>query len=119
VLEDIRQDTEEARLNPGPAPILPGSSVANSNSSSTGSITSTSSLVQQKSGKANGAAQAREKGKAVAGTVNGVAAAGSGHLVNGVGNRAGRAGLAVPKTVIEEGVRITRECLELVCEVEE
>lgn len=27
--------------------------------------------------------------------------------------------LALPKTVVEEGVRITRECLELVCEVHE
>jgi len=26
--------------------------------------------------------------------------------------------LALPKNVVEEGVRITRECLELVCEVE-
>lgn len=27
--------------------------------------------------------------------------------------------LALPKNVVEEGVRITRECLELVCEVVE
>jgi hypothetical protein len=48
--------------------------------------------------------------------VNGVAAGG---MANGLGNSQGSTGLAVPKAVIEEGVKITRECLELVCEVEQ
>jgi hypothetical protein len=31
----------------------------------------------------------------------------------------GGGSLALPKNVVEEGVRITRECLELVCEIGE
>jgi hypothetical protein len=41
---------------------------------------------------------------------------------SGGGNAKGKGengqSLALPKKVVEEGVRITRECLELVCEVE-
>jgi len=37
--------------------------------------------------------------------------------VNGTASAA--ESLALPKTVVEEGVRVTRECLELVCEVDE
>lgn len=33
------------------------------------------------------------------------------------GRGEGGASLALPKVVLDEGVRITRECLELVCEV--
>lgn len=58
-------------------------------------------------------------GQGAQAAVNGV----GGGMVNGTGASAGSGnrstGLAVPKTVIEEGVRITRECLELVCEIEE
>ena len=60
----------------------------------------------------NGASGARGA-SAVNGEVNGIVAA---------GGRAGgikRANLAVPKAVIEEGIRVTRECLELVCEIDE
>jgi hypothetical protein len=51
--------------------------------------------------------------------MNGVTATGGGgSQVNGLGNSQGGTGLAIPKTVIDEGVKITRDCLELVCEVE-
>lgn len=48
---------------------------------------------------ANGNSKAGEKG-----------GGGKGKGQNGVS-------LALPKTVVDEGVKITRECLELVCEV--
>ena len=48
---------------------------------------------------------------------------GKGKDANGSGNGKGRGeggqSLALPKNVVEEGVRITRECLDLVCEVVE
>jgi len=54
---------------------------------------------------------------------NGVSAAtkgGGGNNVVANGGRGERGqSLALPKNVVEEGVRITRECLELVCEVGE
>jgi hypothetical protein len=43
---------------------------------------------------------------------------GKGGVQNGVGKNAGVEGLAVPKEVIEEGIKVTRECLESVCEIE-
>jgi len=56
--------------------------------------------------------------KKVNGTVNGNGLNG----VNGSGKEIGRGeggkSLAVPKKVVEEGLRVTRECLELVCKEE-
>jgi hypothetical protein len=52
-------------------------------------------------------------GTAAAGKANGKEAAGT---VGGKGE--GGQSLALPKNVVEEGLRITRECLELVIEVE-
>jgi len=68
-------------------------------------------------------AAAREKDE----LKNGVSAATTAATKGGGGNNAvanggrGERGqsLALPKNVVEEGVRITRECLELVCEVGE
>jgi len=65
-----------------------------------------------------GSAGAEEKG------ANGVNAGGKAGLGDGSaggsggGHGEGGASLALPKSVVEEGVRITRECLETVCEVE-
>lgn len=42
--------------------------------------------------------------------------------INGQGKSGGatdRESLAVPRTVVEDGVQVTRECLDLVCEIEE
>ena len=50
---------------------------------------------------------------AVNGEVNKVA-----RVDGGVGATDGKIDLAVPKAVIEEGVRVARECLELVCEID-
>jgi hypothetical protein len=128
VLSDIRRDTEEARLNHlNPSPVAAPSSTSSnptlskpSNSMSAASVSASSKSsstpeIQRKVAKANRAANALGKGKAVTGAgaraVNGV--------VNGAGTGEGTTGLAVPQTVIEEGVRITRECLEQVCEVDE
>jgi hypothetical protein len=49
----------------------------------------------------------------VNGVVNGVPTGDEGRMVERKLN------LAVPKSVIEEGVRVTRDCLELVCEIDE
>jgi hypothetical protein len=130
VLDDIRRDTAAARLHP----VGPNNTASNSNpdvsnsqnqnpnpspgSSKAGSTMASASSpeVQRKLGglgKANGTAMG--KGKAAGpgvGLMNGV-------VVNGVGAGEGSMGLAVPQTVIEEGIRITRECLEQVCEVDE
>jgi hypothetical protein len=38
---------------------------------------------------------------------------------NGRGNGGKEGSLALPKSVVEEGVKVTRECLELVCELEQ
>jgi hypothetical protein len=125
VLSDIRRDTEAARLNhPNPASSSqtlsnPSGSFGSQASTATSTASGSSPEAQRKAGagRANGAAGASALGKGKA------AAAGAG-AVNGVVNGAGRigegsTGLAVPQTVIEEGVRITRECLEQVCEVDE
>ena len=53
---------------------------------------------------------------------NGVANGNGVNGVNGVGKETGRGeggkSLAVPKKVVDEGLRVTRECLELVCKEE-
>jgi hypothetical protein len=126
VLEDIRRDTDAARLlpphlpnsdpsnpqNPDPSPASLGSNKAGS--TTTASTAGSSPDMQRKGGigKANGMAMGKGKAGAGAGAVNGV-------MVNGIGVGSGSTGLAVPQTVIEEGIRITRECLEQVCEVDE
>ncbi|KAL2168296.1 hypothetical protein VTG60DRAFT_161 [Thermothelomyces hinnuleus] len=38
---------------------------------------------------------------------------------NGTNGAAARQSLAVPQTVVDEALRITRECLDLVCEIDE
>jgi hypothetical protein len=57
--------------------------------------------------------EAQGNGTAAAGKANGKEAAGT---AGGKGE--GGQSLALPKNVVEEGLRITRECLELVIEVE-
>jgi hypothetical protein len=47
-------------------------------------------------------------------TANGIAQA----IANGKG-RTGEDSLAVPRAVIDEGLKVTRECLEQVCELED
>jgi len=129
VLSDIRRDTEEARLNhlnssPAAAALSNSSNssatIGSNKANTTMSTPSGSSPEQQRktgTGKTNGAAGLNTLGKGKAVTVAGAAAANG--IVNGAGTGQRTTGLAVPQTVIEEGVRITRECLEQVCEVDE
>ena len=53
------------------------------------------------------------------GLSNGTAGKGSGKETGGNGRGEGGQSLAMPKSVVEEGLRITKECLELVVEVAE
>ncbi|KAK2627250.1 hypothetical protein QTJ16_003216 [Diplocarpon rosae] len=53
------------------------------------------------------------------GKANGVKKKGEDDVPGSRGKGEGGASLALPRAVVEEGVRITRECLELVCEVPE
>ncbi|CAL3969275.1 hypothetical protein PZA11_006134 [Diplocarpon coronariae] len=53
------------------------------------------------------------------GKPNGMKKKGSEDVAGIRGKGEGGASLAMPRAVVEEGVRITRECLELVCEVPE
>jgi hypothetical protein len=59
-------------------------------------------------------ADAARKAEASSNGVNGKDKEGK---VEGRGEKG--ASLALPRTVVDEGVRVTRECLELVCEVHE
>jgi hypothetical protein len=53
------------------------------------------------------------------GLSNGTAGKGSGKETGSNGRGEGGQSLAMPKSVVEEGLRITKECLELVVEVAE
>lgn len=57
------------------------------------------------------------KADTVAARASGTASASSQTSTNGVAARRNNS-LAVPAAVVEDGVRVTRECLEAVCEVE-
>ena len=66
-------------------------------------ITAETYTQAQQGGQSNGAANGKEKEK------------GKGEKINGRGE--GGVNLALPKSVVEEGVKVTRESLETVCEV--
>lgn len=111
VLQDIKADTEASAAHQKAQSQSQSQSQINSSSSST---TASSSTAQSSLGK---------------GKPNGVATTTTGS--NGkfkkkgdeggafVGRGEGGQSLALPRGVVEEGVRITRECLEAVCEVDE
>ncbi|KAL2164383.1 hypothetical protein VTH06DRAFT_3599 [Thermothelomyces fergusii] len=90
VLEDVRQDTA---LGPGAA------NNNNNNNSANGSSRPAT----------NGAAE--ENGTPAANGKKGDP--------NGTNGAAARQSLAVPQAVVDEALRITRECLDLVCEIDE
>ncbi|KAH6849820.1 hypothetical protein B0I37DRAFT_369948 [Chaetomium sp. MPI-CAGE-AT-0009] len=101
VLEDVRQDTTLSP-NGGTATATNGAAAAAAAAAANGSSTSeengTPAAVNGSGSKTNGAA-----------TNNGTGAAGAG----------GRPSLAVPSTVVDEALKITRECLDSVCEMDE
>lgn len=49
---------------------------------------------------------------------NGVNGVGGGAMLAIGSRKSGEGSLAVPRAVVEEGLRVTRECLEVVCEVD-
>jgi hypothetical protein len=62
----------------------------------------------------NGAAE--ENGGAA---VNGKKSEGTNGATNGNNNNNARPSLAVPQSVVDEALKVTRECLDAVCEIDE
>ncbi|KAH6724031.1 hypothetical protein BKA61DRAFT_664744 [Leptodontidium sp. MPI-SDFR-AT-0119] len=116
VLQDIKDDTEASALHQK----LQSQSQSTSTSNSTSS-TATSSQTQTQPGSG-----LLGKGKANGVTTN-TSTSSNGKFTKKkgeegsvfVGKGEGGQSLALPRVVVEEGVRITRECLEAVCEVPE
>ncbi|KAL5329141.1 hypothetical protein ACEPPN_002651 [Leptodophora sp. 'Broadleaf-Isolate-01'] len=116
VLQDIKDDTEASALHQK----LQSESQSTSTSNSTSS-TATSSQTQTQPGSG-----LLGKGKANGVTTN-TSTSSNGKFTKKkgeegsvfVGKGEGGQSLALPRVVVEEGVRITRECLEAVCEVPE
>lgn len=95
VLQDVRRDSSGSTST--------ASNGANGNGSAHGT-------------KENGAGKGREESTPPppAETANGIAQA----IASGKG-KLGEDSLAVPRAVVDEGLKVTRECLELVCEIED
>ncbi len=106
-MADIRRDTEAARL-------AESKTTANANANATSSP-ETKRGVGLGNAKTNGTVA---NGAVTNGVVNG-AGMGTGKGQADKVNARTNLPLAVPKVVIDEGVRVTRECLELVCEIED
>ncbi|KAH7419134.1 hypothetical protein BKA64DRAFT_699170 [Cadophora sp. MPI-SDFR-AT-0126] len=106
VLQDIKADTEASAAHQ----IAQSQSQINSSSSSTAASSQSSSLLK---GKANGVTATTTTGSN--GKFKKKGEDGSVFVGRGEGGQS----LALPRAVVEEGVRITRECLEAVCEVDE
>ncbi|KAK0113218.1 hypothetical protein ONS95_014913 [Cadophora gregata] len=103
VLQDIKDDTEASAAH------QQAQSQINSSSSSTTAGSQSSSLLKGKSNGVTTTTGSNGKFGKKKGEDGGMF----------VGKGEGGQSLALPRSVVEEGVKITRECLEAVCEVDE
>jgi hypothetical protein len=97
VLEDVRQDTTFSSPN--------GTTTTTTNGSKAGAAANGTSAEENGTPTANGSSK-----------TNGAAAANNG---NGTGAGGARPNLAVPSTVVDEALKVTRDCLDSVCEMDE
>ncbi|KAH7342880.1 hypothetical protein BKA65DRAFT_587079 [Rhexocercosporidium sp. MPI-PUGE-AT-0058] len=113
VLQDIKDDTEAFALHQ--------KLQSQANSTSTSSSTATSSQVQSSSSSSSGLlGKGKPNGVMTSTSSNGRFSKKKGEEGSVfVGKGEGGQSLALPRAVVEEGVRITRECLEAVCDVPE
>ncbi|PVH89827.1 hypothetical protein DL98DRAFT_647525 [Cadophora sp. DSE1049] len=111
VLQDIKADTEASAAHQKAQSQINSS---NSNSSTAANSIASTSTAQSSSlkGKANGVTTTTTGSN---GKFKKKGEEGSAFVGRGEGGQS----LALPRGVVEEGVRITRECLEAVCEVDE
>ncbi|CZS97241.1 hypothetical protein WAI453_008505 [Rhynchosporium graminicola] len=111
VIQDIKDDTASLALHQSQNPSNSTSSQKSSNASNSTSSSSTLSNSTNSKGKVNGSVGGGgSNGKFGTKKEDGSVFVGKGE---------GGQSLALPKVVVDEGVRITRECLEAVCEVPE
>jgi hypothetical protein len=114
VMADIKRDTDIAREAARAARVPRAAAV---NGVGTGPGMASASATTASSVSVGGVASRKKKElAALNGKLLGTVSAGMG--ADAPGGKPAKESLALPQAVINEGVRVTRECLEMVCEIE-